>query len=103
MCGRFHADRVGLRLICSYAGPGTEWLDEPDIDRSKLGPGLGGLPDEVTGLLLPGARVRRLERFAVGLLKGEHWPGNEGRGVVHRSPQIKGTELRRVLFRIEGA
>ena len=25
-CRRFHADHVRLRLLCTYRGPGTEWL-----------------------------------------------------------------------------
>jgi hypothetical protein len=26
-CHRWHADAVGLRLLCTYAGPGTQWLE----------------------------------------------------------------------------
>jgi hypothetical protein len=36
MCPRFHVDRVPLRLLCTYAGPGTEWLAETDVDRALL-------------------------------------------------------------------
>ena len=25
-CREFHVDAVGLRLLCTYAGPGTEWI-----------------------------------------------------------------------------
>lgn len=30
--------------------------------------------------------IERLATGAIGLLKGEAWEGNEGRGLVHRSP-----------------
>lgn len=33
-CVRFHADNVPLRLICTYRGPGTLWLDEENLNRT---------------------------------------------------------------------
>ncbi len=102
LCESFHVDWVGVRLICSYSGPGTEWLDNAQVNRDRLGPGGKGLPDEVSGLLLPGARIGRMERFAIGLMKGERWPGNGGKGLIHRSPRILGSGERRVLFKIDG-
>jgi hypothetical protein len=87
-CPRFHVDRVGLRLICTLRGPGTEWLAHADVDRRRLG--LAGATDDASGLLRPGATVQRLEPCDVGIFKGEAWPGNEGRGAVHRSPPTDG-------------
>ncbi|MGE3804831.1 MAG: DUF1826 domain-containing protein, partial [Gemmataceae bacterium] len=101
MCERFHIDRVPLRSICTYVGPGTEWLDDRTVDRSKLGPGSGGLPDEESGLLLPGAHIECIERFDVGLMKGRTWPGQEGGGLVHRSPRTEAGAPPRVLFKID--
>jgi hypothetical protein len=101
LCERFHVDCVPLRLICSYAGPGTEWLDNAEVDRAYLEPGAGGWPDEQSGLLRPGATIGRLERFAMALMKGERWPGNAGNGLVHRSPRIANSGIRRVLFKID--
>ena len=28
MCPKFHIDRTGIRLLCTYLGAATEWLDE---------------------------------------------------------------------------
>lgn len=92
MCPRFHVDRVGIRLLCTYAGPATEWLENADVVRSGLGP---------TGeVLRPGGRVQRLERFDVALLKGEAWPKNLGNGVVHRSPGLPQGQ-RRIMLSID--
>lgn len=93
MCPRFHVDRVGVRLLCTYAGPATEWLENSQVVRSALG-ATGEVPR-------PGARVQTLERFDVALLKGEAWPGNTGNGAVHRSPAIAKDGLRRLLLSIE--
>ncbi len=93
MCPRFHVDRVGVRLLCTYAGPATEWLENVHVVRSALG-ATGEVPR-------PGAPVRSLERFDVALLKGEAWPGNAGNGAVHRSPAIAKDGGRRLLLSID--
>jgi len=33
-CQRFHADNVLMRLVCTYRGPGTQWLNEDNLNRS---------------------------------------------------------------------
>lgn len=94
MCPGFHVDRVGVRLVCAYAGAGTEWLREPHVDRSALARRDVAAVQRTTS-------VERLTVGAVGLLKGEAWPGNTGRGAVHRSPVLAEGQ-RRVLLTIEG-
>jgi hypothetical protein len=99
MCPRFHTDYVGLRLLMTYCGTGTEWLEESHVDRRFLGHRSGGKDDRASGLLRAGAVVQRLPEFAVGLLKGEAWPGNRGRGIVHRSPADR--DQPRILLSID--
>ncbi len=91
------------RRISLEAERQNEWLENGAINRDKLGPGSGGLPDEVSGLLRPGARIEQLARLEVGLMKGERWPGNQGSGLVHRSPHMGDTGAKRVLFKIDPA
>lgn len=88
-CRLFHADHVGLRLLCTYAGAGTEWVPDAAVDRARLGDNRAALRDP--------AAVRRLPRFAVAILKGHAWPGNAGRGVVHRSPDASPDRPRLLL------
>lgn len=97
MCPRFHVDRVTLRLVTTLAGPGTEFLDDLDVDRRYLGRGAACRPDDGSGLLRPGAVVHRARSRDVVLLKGEIWPDNEGRGAVHRSPAHAAGEWRLVV------
>lgn len=77
-CSLFHVDRVRLRLLTTYIGPGTDWLD------------VTAAPDE---------RIRRLPEGAVALFKGSLWPGSPG--CPHRSPPIKGTGRHRLLLSID--
>lgn len=97
MCPRFHVDYVGLRLVCTYVGPTTEFIATSEVDRCHLGHALDKPADELTGLLRPDGSVRRAAVGDIVLLKGEGWPGNEGRGAVHRSPAASSSTPRLVL------
>lgn len=61
-CRKFHVDAVGLRLLCTYAGPGTEWVDDA-------------------------GRIRRMASMEVAVFKGSAFPG-AGPRVLHRSPPL---------------
>jgi hypothetical protein len=97
MCPRFHVDKVALRLVMTYQGPGTELVSSDHVDRRHLGHVAGDSADEVGGLLLTPDCVRRACAFDVVLLKGEAWPDNQGLGAVHRSPAITGALPRLVM------
>ncbi len=86
MCPRFHVDKVPCRLVTTYVGNPTEWLENHYVDRCRLGAGSAGKPDESSGLITEGAAVSVVDPQSVVLLKGEGWWENEGRGLVHRSP-----------------
>jgi hypothetical protein len=91
-CPRFHVDRVLARAVLTLAGPGSEYLRREDVNREKMGHGADGLPDESSGLILAGATPRSIEGDRLCVFKGEAWPGNEGLGLVHRSPPPDGRQ-----------
>lgn len=97
MCPRFHVDRVPCRLVTTYIGAPTEWLQNEHVDRRRLGPGSEGRPDVSSGLIAPEASVSAVAPGSVALLKGEGWWENEGRGIVHRSPQASADSPRLFL------
>jgi hypothetical protein len=101
MCPRFHVDNVSLRLVCTYQGPGTEWLLEEHTDRLALRRNWDPLNDPDAGLIGNSAEIHHMPRGAIGLLKGERWPGNGGHGVVHRSPSIGAGAPPRLLLSLE--
>ena len=100
MCPRFHVDRVPCRMLTTYSGVATEWLPHQAVDRTKLGPGSGGLPDVDSGLFSSPDQIRRLDCGHVALLKGELWSGNEDAGLVHRSPSVPADQSR-LLFSLD--
>lgn len=75
MCPRFHVDNVPLRLLTTYTGPGSEWLQEHRSQRGELHTSLPSVDN-----------IKHLQAGDVAVLKGEKWQGNEGAGLVHRSP-----------------
>jgi hypothetical protein len=88
MCPRFHVDKIPCRLVSTYHGIATEWLPNHLVDRTKLGAGSLGKPDEESGLFQSLNDIHRINRGDVALLKGEFWEGNEGAGLIHRSPPL---------------
>lgn len=90
-CKFLHVDYVGVRLLCTYRGAGTQWAPDDAVRRDGLGTGNNAA-------VLPDARrLRRMNAGDVGVLKGESWPGNRGRGLVHRSPPARPGVARLVL------
>jgi hypothetical protein len=80
-CRKFHADYVTARLITTYVGEGTDWLDEADAARVAA----GAEPE----------RIHRLAPFDVGLFKGKLATDHPA---IHRSPPIEGTGAARLLL-----
>jgi hypothetical protein len=80
-CRKFHADYVTARLITTYVGEGTDWLDQADAERVAAGQG----PQH----------INRLSAFHVGLFKGKLATATPA---IHRSPPIAGTGSARLLL-----
>ncbi len=80
-CRKFHADYVTARLITTYAGEGTDWLDQADAARVAAGQ--------------EPRRINRLNAFDVGLFKGKLATETPA---IHRSPPIAATGGARLLL-----
>ena len=100
MCPRFHHDNVPCRLVTTYLGCSTQWLPHHVVDRSKLGRGNNGLPDERSGIYRDAGDIRQLTNGDVALLKGALWEGSKYTSLVHRSPTPKPGESR-LLFTLD--
>jgi hypothetical protein len=83
-CRKFHADYVTARLITTYHGPATQWLDQPSAAALAAGAGIDALT------------VRTLETGDVACLKGRTGAGEAA--LVHRSPPIAGTGRARLVL-----
>lgn len=97
MCPKFHVDNVPCRLITTFQGVATQWLPHQSVNRRKLGVGSLGKSDHESGLYQNSTDIQQLNCGDVALLKGELWQGNEGAGLVHRSPALSNGEQRLLL------
>ena len=83
-CWRFHTDVVDLRLLTTYLGPGTEWVNprhaHKAIDHQK----------QYSGPL------EQLKLNEVAIFKGKI--ASETDGIVHRSPPIEDSGKSRLLL-----
>jgi hypothetical protein len=84
-CRKLHHDYVAHRLVCTYRGPGTQWLRR--AHEAAMGDEREFVPDKW---------LEPVPRFASALFAGRLLPG--ANPVLHRSPPIAGTgQLRLVL------
>lgn len=80
-CRKFHADYVSARLITTYVGPGTDWLDTAEAEALARG-------EEPR-------RIHRMETGDVGLFKGKLATLHPA---IHRSPPISTSGEARLLL-----
>ena len=83
-CWKFHRDCVEARLLTTYRGPATEWVQPHDAARALR---------EQTQYKGP---LERLRTHDVAMFKGSC--AGPGSGIVHRSPPIAGTGQSRLLL-----
>lgn len=100
MCPKFHVDKTGIRLLCTYLGQGTQWLEDSCADRSKLGMNSSLVDDYDSGLILDQDGIHEAQPFAIALLKGSLWQNNHMLGVIHRSPAVSHNQIR-LLFSLD--
>ena len=94
MCRLFHIDQYRQRLLCTYMGPGTEWLDDNNVNHNGLGSGCN------SKIVKEQHKINRAQPFEVLLIEGSK-NDRGGPGVVHRSPPIQHKGLTRVLLKID--
>jgi hypothetical protein len=85
-CKKFHGDYVTARLICTYVGQGTQWLDGEDAADCDCG---------------DPHNIRQMQAGDVAILKGRMWA--EDAPAIHRSPPIEQTAEERLVLVINPA
>lgn len=94
-CRKFHVDHMHLRLITTYVGPGTQWVPESAVRRAGFERCYGRVSDANRAIVPDRTRVRHAVAGDVLAMKGVRH--GDGRGVVHRSPPIRGSGRVRVI------
>lgn len=96
-CTRFHQDFVRVRLLVTYAGPGTVLVHRSVVDRHALAHPVACELEANRAIVRNPRGVTSAARGDVVLLKGVAWP-SIAHGAVHRSPSIRRAEDRRIVL-----
>ncbi len=83
-CWKFHRDCVEARLLTTYRGPATEWVQPIHAERALR---------EQKSYKGP---LERFRAHDVAIFRGNC--SGSGSGIVHRSPPIAGTGTTRILL-----
>ncbi|WP_169336742.1 DUF1826 domain-containing protein [Woodsholea maritima] len=83
-CWKFHRDSVETRLLTTYRGHGTQWVQPINADQALR---------EQTCFK---GKIEQLQAHDVAIFRGSS--AGRGRGIVHRSPPILGTGQTRLLL-----
>eukprot|EP00756_Hemistasia_phaeocysticola_P033304 Hpha_TRINITY_DN16459_c1_g3::TRINITY_DN16459_c1_g3_i1::g.162844::m.162844 len=86
-CIRWHQDEYNSRAIITYTGPGTWAADDDAVLWERLKKTAG---EDTNTDCVPSKRVKVMDTNSVLLMKGCVWPGIQGRGLTHKSPEIRG-------------
>jgi hypothetical protein len=89
-CRRFHVDHTHLRLLCTYRGPGTQWLADQGANRGDMHAAPSGDGDFI-----------QATTGEIVLLKGSLWQGNDAFGAIHRSPKPEAATSLRTLVTLD--
>lgn len=100
-CTKLHSDFVNVRMICTYVGPGTEWVKNEDVVRENLRRSDVSVEVANRSVLRAPDVVNQCGPGDILFLKGEMFEGNRGTGAVHRSPPVTEQGLRRLVLRVE--
>lgn len=96
MCRKFHADVNDLRMLCTYSGEGTLWLTEDNINRKAL-----SAHSDNKSIVIDNKKIKQVKTGAVVILKGAIYPQTGTKAIIHRSPTIEETGIKRLLLRID--
>lgn len=101
-CALFHADSLRLRLLCTYLGPGTQWLENSSARRDQLG-SMGRSTAEANWAIVGDPTgIRSVPSWHAAIFKGRGWPGGEGDALIHRSAPVPDRGEYRIRLCIDG-
>jgi hypothetical protein len=100
-CCKFHADHLSLRMLCTYFGPGTEWAPGEAVCREEIGCAADSIEAANQRIIPDAGAIQQAPTGAVLVFKGNLFPGEEGRGLVHRSAPVSGLNHTRLRLRMD--
>ncbi len=89
-CALFHVDTLPMRMLCTYTGPGTQWLEEDNVRRDQLGSRGRGIQQANAAIVMNPEKIHTVPSWHVLVFKGRLWEGHGfSDGLVHRSAPVR--------------
>ena len=88
-CTKFHVDSLRLRMLCTYAGPGTEWVPDKYANRRELGINAETMEKANRRIVPDPSHVQVTPTGAVMIFKGSGYDNRPHTGLVHRSHPVR--------------
>lgn len=95
LCRKFHTDIHDLRMLCTYAGAGTLWLNNDNIDFDALN---NCAHNEC--IVRNPKEIKQANVGDILIFKGALYPDFHSNPLVHKSPELNGNE-KRLMLRID--
>lgn len=97
-CKLFHEDYIEWRLICTYFGPGTEYVDDESIINREIMCQPWTDPDQQNHLIVTNWNmIKSLPAGWAAIMRGKKGDKNN-QGLIHRSPEIESKNLIRIVL-----
>ena len=87
-CALFHSDTLRMRMLCTYAGPGTQWLENSNARRDQLSSRGRGIAEANAAIVIDPSAIRSISSWHVAVFKGRHWNDVEDYSLIHRSAPV---------------
>lgn len=89
-CALFHVDTLPVRMVCTYAGPGTQWVEEDNLRRDQLGLRGRSVEEANAAIVIDPRKIHTAAAWQVLVFKGRLWEGHGFTdGLVHRSAPVR--------------
>jgi hypothetical protein len=98
-CMLFHADTLRLRMLCTYAGPGTEWLDSDNARYDQLGLRGRSIEETNRAIVVDEAKIRHLAPWHVAVFSGRL--REDTLPLIHRSAPVRSEKDHRIRLCID--
>lgn len=98
-CMLFHADTLRIRMLCTYAGPGTEWLEPENVRMHELGLRGREIAGANAAIVIDAARIQQVPAWHVVMFTGRMRADTPP--LVHRSAPVRSAAENRLRLCID--
>jgi hypothetical protein len=98
-CGLFHADTLRLRMLCTYAGPGTEWIENDNARYDQLGSRGRSIQEANRAIVVDEEKIRHIAPWHVAVFSGRL--REDTLPLIHRSAPVRSEKDYRIRLCID--